>query len=163
MNINDYSFEVITLLEALHNKFTKVDVTPRGNKYKLTYSVWPGSQLPELVAKTSSMVDQINIMSYGLAPKYSLDYYSKQYRAAGFPYEKMIGGVVSEVAFDDFAAGYQDNKESVKTKCSLALEFNMAGMFAWRLDDDYRTVDGVTEAGAPTYRVANWLWSAMTD
>ena len=163
ININDYSFEVMALLEALHNKFAKVDVTPRGNKYKLTYSVWPGSQLPQLVAKTSLIVDQINIMSYGTAPKYSLEYYSKQYREAGFPYEKMIGGVVSEVAFEDFAAGYQDNKESVKTKCALALELNMAGMYAWRLDDDYRTIDGVTEAGAPTYRVTNWLWTAMTD
>ena len=163
LNINDYSAEVIALLEALHNKFDKVEVTPRGKKYRLTYSVWPGSQLPELVAKTRFLVDQINIMSYGTAPKYSLDYYAKQYRAAGFPYEKMLGGVVSEIAFDDFAAGYQDNAESVKVKCSIALDLNMAGMFAWRMDDDYRTVDGVTESGAPTFRVTNWLWTAMTD
>ncbi|MFA6074235.1 MAG: glycosyl hydrolase family 18 protein [Negativicutes bacterium] len=163
MNINDYSFEVIALLEALRNKFDKVDMTPRGKKYKLTYSVWPGSQLPQLVAKTRFLVDQINIMSYGTAPKYSLDYYSHQYREAGFPYEKMIGGVISDVTFDDFAAGYQDNIDSVQSKCATALELNMAGMFAWRLDDDYCTVDGVNKSGAPTFRVANWLWNAMTN
>lgn len=161
LKINNYSLEVKAILDALRNKFDKVGVTPRGSKYKLTYSVWPGSQSPELVASTRLSVDQINIMSFGTAPKYSLEFYSRQYREAGFPYEKMIGGVESEISFADFAAGDVDGKSSIAQKCALVNEMNMAGMFAWRLDNDYRTVDGITESGVPSFRVASWLWSTM--
>jgi hypothetical protein len=38
----------------------------------------------------------------------------------------------------------------------------MAGMFSWRLDNDMRTIDGISEGGPPTFQVAGWLYDALS-
>ena len=41
-------------------------------------------------------MDQLNLMTYGPGGGYDLASYADAYHNAGFPYEKMIGGLESE-------------------------------------------------------------------
>lgn len=54
-----------------------------------------------------------------------------------------------------------DTAESVAAKAQFVRGHNLMGMFSWRLDNDYRTEDGETEDGPPTYRVAGWVYGEM--
>ena len=162
-DINKYAYEYKALLDAMRSKFEKAGLTPRGKKYQLTCSVWPGSQSPDFVAMMYPDVQQINIMSFGPAPKYSLQYYSKAYRAAGFPYERMLAGVVCDTTYSDFASGGVDNPDSVTEKCAYIKEMNMAGVFSWHLDADYAELDKQKGYRMPSFRMANWTWSAMAQ
>jgi hypothetical protein len=49
----------------------------------------------------------------------------------------------------------------VVAKAQSVREHDLMGMFSWRLDNDYRTEDGETEGGPPTYQVAGWAYAEM--
>jgi GH18 family chitinase len=99
-------------------------------------------------------VDQINIMSYGTRDKYDLVSYADSYAAAGFPYEKMIGGVESESAYTDNVG--PDTQGSVAAKCAYVKEHNLAGLFSWRMDNDMRP-----DNSPPTYQVTGWVYDCL--
>lgn len=95
-------------------------------------------------------VDQINIMSYGPGDTYDLASYADSYASAGFPYDKMIGGLEAEAGYGE--SGGPDTQESVAAKCGYVKEHNLAGLFVWRIDNDMRP-----DNGPPTYRVTGWM------
>ena len=95
-------------------------------------------------------VDRINITSYGPGDTYDLASYADSYASAGFPYDKMIGGLEAEAGYGE--SGGPDTQESVAAKCGYVKEHNLAGLFVWRIDNDMRP-----DNGPPTYRVTGWM------
>ncbi len=77
------------------------------------------------------------------------------YHEAGFPYEKMIGGVESETGYVE--SGGHDTQESVAAKCAYVKENNLAGLFEWRMDNDMRP-----DNSPPTYQVTGWMSDCLT-
>jgi hypothetical protein len=148
--IDDYAPQLTSLLSACHDRFAAEGNSPRGRPYKLTHTVWPGVESPETVAGLADSVDQLNLMTYGPGDTYDLTSYATAYHAAGFPYEKMIGGVESEAGYGE--SGGHDTQESVASKCAFVKENNLAGLFEWRMDNDMRP-----DNGPPTYQVTGWM------
>jgi hypothetical protein len=99
-------------------------------------------------------VDQLNLMTYGAGDNYDLRTYADAYYQAGFPYERMVGGVESEAGYPE---GGTDTQDSVAAKCAYVKEKNLAGFFEWRMDNDMRADDG-----PPTYQVTGWMSDCMT-
>ena len=118
---------------------------PHGKPYKVTTTV--GYHSPQTVASLKDYVDGINIMSYGVGGVNYLIDTATQYRNAGFPAEKMIGGLTCE-------ADTPETESVVASKWTYVFQQNMAGMFAWRMDNDTRP----TLASPPIFRVMNWLY-----
>jgi hypothetical protein len=143
--INDYAPQLTSLLAACHDRFSMEGNSPRGRPYKLTHTVWPGVESPETVAGLADSVDQLNLMTYGPGDTYDLTSYATAYHDAGFPWEKMIGGVESEAGYGE--SGGHDTQESVASKCAFVKENNLAGLFEWRMDNDMRP-----DNSPPTYQ-----------
>ncbi len=152
--INDYSSQLTSLLSTCHATFAAAGNNPHGRPYLLTHTVWPGVESAETVAGLKDSVDQINIMSYGTGDKYDLVSYADSYAEAGFPYEKMIGGVESESGYTDNVG--PDTEDSVAAKCAYVKEHNLAGLFEWRIDNDMRP-----DNSPPTYQVTGWMYNCM--
>jgi GH18 family chitinase len=152
--INDYSPQLISLLSTCHATFAAAGTNPHGQPYKLTHTVWPGVESAETVAALNDSVDQINIMSYGTGDTYDLVSYADTYAAAGFPYEKMIGGVESESGYTDNVG--PDTEASIAVKCAYVKEHNLAGLFEWRIDNDMRP-----DNSPPTYQVTRWVYDCL--
>lgn len=133
-----------------HTTFAAAGNSPHGYPYILTHTVWPGVESPETVAGLKDSVDQVNIMSYGSGDKYDLVSYVDLYAQAGFPYEKMIGGLESEDGYTD--GGGPDTRVSVSAKCAYVKKHHLAGLFEWRMDNDMRNGDG-----PPTFQVTGWM------
>jgi hypothetical protein len=148
--IDNYAPQLTSLLSACHDRFAFEGSNPRGRSYKLTHTVWPGVESPETVAGLADSVDQLNLMTYGPGDTYDLTSYAASYHNAGFPYEKMIGGVESESGYGE--SGGHDTQESVAAKCASVKENNMAGLFEWRMDNDMRP-----DNSPPTYQVTGWM------
>jgi len=159
--INDYAPELQTLLCTCYSTLKQAGKNPHGRPYKLSHTIWPGVHSPETVASLKDCVDNINLMTYGPGQDYDLEAYAESYRQAGFPYEKMIGGVESEFGYTE--NGGHDTQDSIQEKCDYAKQVNLGGMFSWRLDNDMRTADGITESGPPTFQVSSWLYEEMTE
>jgi GH18 family chitinase len=159
--INDYAPELQTLLSTCCATLKQAGTNPRSRPYKLSHTIWPGVHSPETVASLKDSVDNINLMTYGPGQAYDLKAYAESYYQAGFPYEKMIGGVESELGYPE--NGGHDTQDSIQEKCAFVKENNLGGMFSWRLDNDMRTADGLTESGPPTFQVASWLYEAMSE
>ena len=157
--INDYGDELRSLLGSVSGAFLESDLTPRGRHFQVTATIWPGVHDPDLVGSLDGLVDGINLMTYGPSDHYDLVGNAGKYVEAGFPYEKMLAGVESEFGYDN--AGGVDTEESVAAKAQFVRDNNLMGMFSWRLDNDYRTEDGETEGGPPTYQVAGWVYDEM--
>jgi GH18 family chitinase len=149
-SIDDYAPQLISLLSSCHATFAAAGPNPHGRPYKVTHAVWPGVESPETLASLKDSVDQINIMSYGPGDTYDLVSYADSYYQAGFPYEKMIGGVESETGYTE--SGGPDTQASVGAKCAYVKANNLAGLFEWRMDNDMRTGDG-----PPTFQVTRWM------
>ncbi|MGA2699216.1 MAG: glycoside hydrolase family 18 protein [Methanoregula sp.] len=154
--IDEYAPQLTSLLSACHAAFAAAGTNPHGQPYKLTHTVWPGVESAETVAGLNDSVDQINIMSYGTGDKYDLVSYADSYAAAGFPYGKMIGGVESESAYTDNVG--PDTQGSVAVKCAYVKEHNLAGLFAWRMDNDMRP-----DNSPPTYQVTGWVYDCLSQ
>jgi chitinase len=152
--INDYAPQLTSLLSTCHTTFAAAGANPHGRPYLLTHTVWPGVESVETVAGLKDRVDQINIMSYGTGNKYDLVSYADSYAAAGFPYDKMIGGVESESGYTDNVG--PDTEASVAAKCTYVKEHNLAGLFAWRIDNDMRP-----DNSPPTYQVTGWVYDCL--
>lgn len=153
--INEYSPQLTSLLSTCHATFAAAGNNPHGRPYLLTHTVWPGIESAETVAGLKDSVDQINIMSYGTGDKYDLVSYADSYATAGFPYEKMIGGVESESAYTDNVG--PDTEASVAAKCAYVKEHNLAGLFSWRMDNDMRP-----DNSPPTYQVTGWVYDCLS-
>ena len=153
--IDDYAPQLTSLLSACHATFTATGNNPHGRPYLLTHTVWPGVESAETVAGLKDSVDQLNLMTYGTGDKYDLVSFADSYAAAGFPYEKMIGGVESESAYTDNVG--PDTQGSVAAKCAYVKEHNLAGLFSWRMDNDMRP-----DNSPPTYQVTGWVYDGLS-
>lgn len=149
-SIDDYAPALTSLLSACHTTFAGAGTNPHGRSYKVTHTVWPGVESPQTVAGLKDAVDQINIMSYGTGDTYDLVSYADSYATAGFPCEKMIGGLEAERDYPE--NGGHDTLDSVSAKCTYVKSHNLAGLFVWRLDNDMRE-----DNAAPTYLVTGWM------
>lgn len=139
-NKNDLSLLVENLYATLH-----------ANHKKVTFDVQPIPDPAFDMSVLKNNLDQINIMSYGQNSLY-VDWYTSK----GFPENKMIGGVETEVGYD----GGPDTlgpSGTIAQKSHYALQNGLAGMMAWRLDNDYAT----TDPNVPTYQGATQLWNSM--
>jgi GH18 family chitinase len=152
--IEEYAPQLTSLLSICHATFEAAGNNSHGRPYLLTHTVWPGVESAETVAGLNDSVDQINIMSYGTGDKYDLVSYADSYAAAGFPYEKMIGGVESESEYTDNVG--PDTEASVAAKCAYVKEHNLSGLFEWRIDNDMRP-----DNSPPTYQVTGWMFNCM--
>jgi hypothetical protein len=127
-----------------------------GKHYLFTMAVWPNPfpgyyDLPRL----SKLLDQIEIMSYGPGDKLPDD--AASYVKDGFARNKIVGGVETERDYD--GPGGVDTlgpSGSVAAKAGYARKNGLAGMMAWRLDNDYNVNK------KPTYAGAKQLWNSMT-
>jgi GH18 family chitinase len=152
--IDDYAPQLTTLLSTCHATFAAAGDNPHGRPYLLTHTVWPGVESPETVAGLKDSVDQLNLMTYGPGDNYDLRTYADSYYQAGFPYERMVGGVESEAGYPE---GGPDTQDSVAAKCAYVKEKNLAGLFEWRMDNDMRPDDG-----PPGFKVTGWMSGCMT-
>lgn len=152
--INEYSAHLISLLTATYGILKDSGNNPHNTDYKVTHAVWPGVHSPELVSDLNDSVDQINIMSYG---GNNLTSYADEYNQAGFPYEKMIGGAESEFGYE----GGPDTSSTVSEKVRYIREKDLAGIMEWRLDNDMRTKDNMTEDGPPTFQVLDLIYNEI--
>ncbi|MDD1680947.1 MAG: glycosyl hydrolase family 18 protein [Methanoregula sp.] len=148
--IDEYAPQLTTLLSACHDRFAAGAPTQRGQRYLLTHTVWPGVESAETVAGLEDSVDQLNLMTYGTGDKYDLVTYAEAYHDAGFPYEKMIGGLESEAGYTDNQG--PDTQESVAAKCGYVRAHDLAGLFVWRIDNDMRP-----DNNPPAYQVTGWM------
>lgn len=142
---HDLNLLVENLYVALH-----------ANHKKLTLDV---ARLPIFsydIPVLKNNLDQINIMSYGSSV--SLNDCVSAYINAGFPPNKMIGGVETEVGYDEGGPDTLGPSGTIAQKASYALQNGLAGMMAWRLDNDYATT---TDPNVPTYQGAIQLWNSM--
>ena len=124
---------------------------------QLTLDVWPYAGMYDMSTLRNS-VDQINVMSYGTG--LSLANIVPIFIQAGFPAEKIIGGIETESGYNQFG-GVTDSlgpDGTIVAKAKYVLSHGMAGMMEWRLDNDYATADNPL---VPTYQGALLLWSAM--
>jgi GH18 family chitinase len=153
--IDDYAPQLTSLLSACHDRFAAGAPTQRGQRYLLTHTVWPGVESAETVAGLEDSVDQLNLMTYGPGHTYDLTSHATAYHDAGFPYEKMIGGIESESGYGE--SGGHDTQESVAAKCTYVKENNLAGLFEWRIDNDMRP-----ENSPPTYQVTGWMSDGLS-
>lgn len=121
---------------------------PRG--IKLTLAAWPSPQYEYNISVMKTHLDQINIMSYG--ERADLSMIIREYTTAGFPSEKIIGGIITE---DPYPGGV-DTDQSISEKTSAARKMGAAGMMSWRLDNDY-----TDEKGQPQFKGAYSLYHAV--
>lgn len=137
-----------------------------GKRYLFTMAVWPRPckqydryfhehecyDLPQL----SKLLDQIAIMSYGSDDPLPGD--AEAYVHGGFPASKIMGGVETEGDYSP-APDSLGPKGTIAEKSAYARSKGLAGMMAWRLDNDYDEAKPVKQ---PTYRGAEQLWTSMT-
>ena len=154
--IDDYAPQLTSLLSACHDRFAAGSTTQRGQRYLLTHTVWPGVESAETVAGLSDSVDQLNLMTYGTGDKYDLVSYADAYHEAGFPYQKMVGGLEGEVGYTDNEG--PDTQESVAAKCGYVKTHDLAGLFVWRIDNDMRP-----DNSPPTYQVTGWMSDCLDE
>ena len=154
-----YKDEQIRLLDACKDAF---DASIRGQEdrpYVLTCTIWPGVHDPETVVSYVPYVDQMNLMTYGTGDAYDLSTFAKQYHDAGVPYEKMIGGVESEIDYSDNVG--PDTNESIQAKGQLVQEKSMAGLMNWRMDSD---MVGTNSDGTitPSFQVTDQIYRVLS-
>lgn len=123
---------------------------------KLTLDVWPYPNAAYDMTVLKNNLDQINIMSYGVDA--SLEYCVNQYVAQGFPVNKIIGGIETEFGYYGGTDTLGPNG-TIAQKSQFALKNGLAGMMAWRLDNDYTTSKN---PNYPTYRGAEQLWQSIS-
>lgn len=154
--IDDYAPQLTSLLSTCHATFAAAGTTPRGRPYLLTHTVWPGVESAETVAGLKDSVDQLNLMTYGTGDKYDLVTYADAYHEAGFPNDRMIGGLESESGYVDNEG--PDTRESVAAKCEYVKAHDLAGLFVWRIDNDMRP-----DNSPPTYQVTGWMNDCLAE
>lgn len=134
--INKYRDNLITLLKSCYGKI------------RITHTIWPYVHTPETVGLLANVVDQINIMSYGFSGN-TIEALIKQYNNSGFPYEKLVLGMDTELEFE--------TKETISDKLKLIKKYNLAGIFVWRLDNDDINND------VPTFKTTQMLHDVLQN
>ena len=142
--INKYATSLVTLIKSCDQIFN--------NKYKITHAIWPYVHDPQTIGQLTNIVDEINIMSYGLGIK-AIESLINQYHLEGFPYEKMILGMETE--------SDTETKETIAGKIGLINKYNLSGIFVWRLDNDGIPVENNTNSGPPTFRTTKMLYDVL--
>lgn len=127
---------------------------------KLTLDVWPWMTGAYDIGVFNKTLDQINIMTYGTG--LDLDDSVMQFRNAGLSYSKMIGGIITERDFNQFGGTVDTlgTTGTINQKSTYAKRKKLAGMMAWRLDNDYSSIDN---PDYPTYQGALALWNYMNS
>ena len=131
--------------------------TLHANHDVLTLDVWPLWSSVYDINVLKNNLDQINIMSYGA--NLPLDVCANSFAKAGFPMDKMVGGIETEAGYNGGNEDTLGENGTIVQKSSYALSHGMAGMMEWRLDADY---PGSLDPNYPTYKGALQLWSSMT-
>lgn len=145
-SINRYVNELITLIKSCNKVFKK--------KYKISHAIWPYVHAAETVGLLANQVDEINIMSYSLSTEF-VELLINQYNASGFPYEKMVLGVETELG--------TETKNIIIGKVALMEKYNLRGIFLWRLDnDDIQLVDNSGKK-IPTFKTTKMLYDALNN
>jgi hypothetical protein len=141
------------LLIALRNAFDAACKTD-GKTYGLTLAVWPTPRNRYDLKTVSENVDAINIMSYGVSEPLETD--AQAYTRDGFPLSKMIGGVDTEA---DYNGGVDTlgNDGTIAQKARYTLANGLAGMMAWRMDNDY------VDDKISTYKGTIQLYESMSN
>ena len=141
------------LLIALRQAFDAASKTD-GKTYGLTLAVWPNPRDRYDLKTVSENVDAINIMSYGVRDSLETD--SQAYAKGDFPLSKMIGGVDTEA---DYSEGVDTlgADGTIAQKARYALANGLAGMMAWRMDNDY------VEGKISTYKGTIQLYESMAN
>lgn len=160
--LNHYGFTGLDLdwemgldKDNLNTVVTNLSQNLHANGIKLTLDVWPFVTSAYDMPLLSEKLDQINIMSYG---RYlDLDRVANQYIAAGFPADKIIGGVETETHYNGNVDSLGKDG-SINKKAQFAKTNHLAGMMGWRLDNDYAPED---DNNMPTYKGALELWDDM--
>ncbi len=142
LNKNDLNLLTTNLAANLH---------PAG--YKLTLDVWSTPSAAYDMNVLSQNLDQMNIMSYGRYTR--LDQCANAYIQQGFPAEKLIGGVEVEIPYEGGNTDTLGPDGTLTQKANYVLSNGLAGIMAWRLDNDYPDADNLNY---PTYKGANELW-----
>ena len=127
-----------------------------GKTYGLTLATWYYVQSAYDLATISETVDTINIMSYG--KDRDLSSIVEEFRSEGFPVPKIIGGIETEKDYGE--AGGADTLGSdgtIAKKAAFACDNGLAGMMAWRLDNDH------LDNGLSTYKGAEQLYESMSE
>ena len=135
-----------------------------GKTYGLTLAVWQYGYLGKYdLATIASNVDEINIMSYGTG--LLLPNCVRSYSDFGFPMSKMIGGIDTESDYHNWGGTVDTlgSNGTIAEKAAYAWQNGLAGMMAWRLDNDYVVKDPPTGqySGPSTYRGAIQLFNSM--
>lgn len=125
---------------------------------KLTLAVWPFVHSAYDMPVLSAQLDQMNIMSYGKMR--SLEAIVNAFEAAGFPIEKLIGGIEVENPYREGGADTLGEGGTIAQKARFARAHGLAGMMSWRLDNDYAEDNNLNY---PTYRGALQLYEAMNQ
>lgn len=141
-----------SLLTALRAAFDEAGAQD-GKRYGLTIATWPYVQPAYDFPVMARTLDAINIMSYGRVR----DLGSIVDDFTGFPRDKIIGGVDTEVGYPEGGEDSLGPDGTIAQKAEYARRNGLAGMMSWRLDNDYVGGDEVA-----TYKGAAQLHASMT-
>ena len=139
--INNWSNDLVNIITTCSKIFN--------TKYKITHTIWPEVHSTETVALLSNIVDEINIMSYGINID-NLEKLINQYNNSGFPYEKMMIGIETE---------FGESKEVILGKVNLVNKYHLAGVYIWRLDNDNMIM--VNDTKIPTFKTTKLLYDII--
>lgn len=143
-NINEYVEYLNTLLSTCIKIFD--------GKYLVSTEIMPYYHYPETVGSLANMTDSINLMTYGYDST-SIEPMINNYYFHGYPYEKMMLGIESEVGSDAF--------EIISNKINLMYKYNLKGIFMWRLDNDSRNIKDGMPYGPSTFKTADMIKKAL--
>lgn len=144
--------------DLLNKLISNLSAELRDKNLGLTLDVWPYVDAAYDMHLLSEKLDAVNIMSYGTG--LDLATIAKSYHEAGLPYKQMIGGIITDVGYNQFG-GTVDTlgaDGTIAAKANFALEAGLAGMMSWRLDCDYISPDN---PDYPTYQGARALWAYL--
>ncbi len=157
--------ELNTLLQATRAVLqTNINPNRIDGKYFLTLATWP---LPTHgytdIPTMAGCIDQINIMSYGTADSGVDD--AKEWQAAGVGWNQIVIGIETECSYKGAGVDTLGPEGTIAAKCRYARTNELAGVMAWRMDNDYKANAGVEAPpdARPTFRGAHALYAEMTD
>ncbi len=150
----DIDWENFLDKEGLNKLTTNLSEKLHPNNYKLTLDGWPFSDPSYDMEVLQKNLDQINIMSYGV--NITLESCCEQYVKQGFPINKIIGGIETEIDYPEGVDTLGPNG-TIAAKAKYALRVGAKGMMSWRIDNDFDK-----SSNNPTYKGADQLYFSMT-
>lgn len=158
LNGIDVDWEQSLVKTPLSNLLQNLGTTLHSHNMLVTLDVWPFVDSAYDMSVINQYVDQINIMSYGTG--LSVAQCAQSYEKAGLLANKIIGGIETESSYNQFG-GTVDTlgpNGTIAQKSQYALQNNLAGMMAWRMDNDYASA---SNPNYPTYQGTEALWTYM--